>query len=160
MKTNLAVGILLLVLTLPLLSYSQPQGRFDYDKFKAEKVAYLTDAINLTPKEAEVFWPVYNEFEKKKWELSTERRELDESLKSGIKEMSNKEYIELSRRIVKLHADDSKLTEEYNEKFIKILPPKKVLMLYLAELNFRDHLLRKYRGGDQRERGNLPGPNR
>lgn len=150
MRQKLTIGFLILVFALPTMARDMMQGKFDYDKFKAEKVAFFTEAISLTPDEAQVFWPVYNEFEKKRWELGKERRELDQSLKQGIKEMSDKEYIDLTRKVTSLHLQESKLMEEYNEQFLKILPPKKVVQLYVAELNFRNQLLRKYKGDHNR----------
>lgn len=150
MRQKLTIGVLILFFALPTMARDLTQGKFDFDKFKAEKVAFITDAINLTPAEAQVFWPVYNEFEKKRWDLSKERRELDQSLRQGVKEMTDKEYIDLSRKITSLQAQESKLAEEYNEQFLKILPPKKVVNLYVAELNFRNQLLRKYRGDHNR----------
>lgn len=150
MRQKLTIGIFILVFALPTLASGMMQGQFDYDKFKAEKVAYFTEAISLTPAEAQVFWPVYNEFERKRWELGKERRDLDHSLIQGIKEMSDKEYSDLTRKVTSLHLQESKLMEEYNEQFLKILPPKKVVQLYVAELNFRNQLLRKYRGDHNR----------
>jgi hypothetical protein len=40
----------------------------------------------------------------------------------------------------------------YNEKFLDILPSKKVLQLYKAENEFRMHMIKKFR--DQRRSGN------
>jgi hypothetical protein len=37
---------------------------------------------------------------------------------------------------------------EYNDKFLKILPPKKVVQLYVAERSFRGFLLREYKKGE------------
>lgn len=149
MKLKFTISLLLLVNTIPILANFK-QDKFDYDKFKAEKIAFITEAIDLTPEEAEIFWPVYNEYEKKKWKLMSDRRELDQSLKEGVKDMTDKEYIELSRKLAAFQINDGKLNEEYNEKFLKILPPKKVVELYLAEHNFRNHLLRNYRDNDQK----------
>ena len=40
-------------------------GKNDWrEKIKAEKVAFLTTRMDLTPQEAEKFWPVYNQLEK------------------------------------------------------------------------------------------------
>ena len=36
------------------------------DRIKAEKIAFITDAVGLTSAEAEKFWPVYNKFEAEK----------------------------------------------------------------------------------------------
>ncbi|MBN2262005.1 MAG: hypothetical protein JW735_03770 [Prolixibacteraceae bacterium] len=152
MKIRIVFFTLLFVSLFGAQANDKPQGKFDFEKFKAEKISFFTSALDLTPKEAEVFWPVYNEFESKKWEISKQRRELDQSLMNGVAEMSDKEYTELSRKIVSLFIEDNKLTEEYNERFLKILPPKKVVMLYVTEMNFRNHLLRKYRGDENHER--------
>lgn len=121
------------------------QGKFDYDKFKAEKIAFFTDALELTPDEAAIFWPVYNEYEKKKWELSKDRREMDRQMDNGIKEMTEQECIEFANKFSSFPQKDADLNKEYNEKFLKVLPPRKVVMLYIAEMNFRNHMLRKYR---------------
>mgnify|MGYP003543622097 CR=1 FL=1 len=34
------------------------QNKFDKDKIKALKVAYITEHLDLTSKEAEIFWPI------------------------------------------------------------------------------------------------------
>ena len=45
-------------------SSSQTRGKGGWqDKMKAERVAYLTDAMGITSSEAEKFWPVYNEMD-------------------------------------------------------------------------------------------------
>ena len=39
------------------------QGRPGMDKIKSLKVAFITERVGLTSKEATMFWPVYNEHE-------------------------------------------------------------------------------------------------
>ena len=34
------------------------------ERVRAEKVAFLTEEIDLTESEAQVFWPIYNEIQK------------------------------------------------------------------------------------------------
>lgn len=139
--------IALLLTSIALLTYGggKGQGKFDYDKFKAEKIAFFTDAMELTPEEAAVFWPVYNEYEKKKWELSKERRAMDRQLENGIDKMSDEECVEFARKFSSFPQKDADLNKEYNEKFLQVLPPNKVVLLYITEMNFRDRMLRKYR---------------
>jgi hypothetical protein len=43
---------------------------------------------------------------------------------------------------------DGELIVKYNEEFLKILPAKKVVELYDAEVNFRRQLLRDFRHRD------------
>jgi len=124
----------------------------DFEKFKAKKVAFITEAINLTPAEAEKFWPVYNEFEKKKFSIMQEHRDLENSLKGKIEDLSDEKYIELSKKLVSFQKLEGDLFLEYNDKFLKILPPKKVVQLYVAEMEFKGFLLREYKKGEQHDK--------
>lgn len=142
---KLVIPLFAMMISLSSFSFDQRHDNFDFDKFKAEKIAFITEAINLTPAEAEKFWPVYNEFEKKKWEIMKERHELEKNLKENLKEMSEKEYVELSKKLASFPKLDGELNLEYNDKFLNILSPKKVVQLYIAEVNFRGSLLKKYR---------------
>jgi hypothetical protein len=122
------------------------QDKFDYDKFKADKIAFFTDALDLTPDEAAVFWPVYNEYDKKKWKLMKERRQFERDLDDNdLDKLSEKECIELTKKFSSLPQEDAALNKEYNEKFLKVLPAQKVVKLYITEMDFRHHMLRKYR---------------
>ena len=40
-----------------------------FEKIKAEKISFFTSKLDLTPAEAQAFWPVYNEYEKKKFDI-------------------------------------------------------------------------------------------
>ena len=41
------------------------------------------------------------------------------------------------------------LIASYNEKLLKVLPPKKVLKLYKTENEFRMHMIKKYRDNNK-----------
>jgi len=41
---------------------AQERGK---ERIKAYKTAYITEQLDLSSAEAEVFWPVYNKYEKK-----------------------------------------------------------------------------------------------
>ncbi len=57
-----------IILTLFLLisGISFGQQKPDWEKIKSLKVAFITEKLSLTSKEAQSFWPVYNEFEEKR----------------------------------------------------------------------------------------------
>lgn len=131
---------------------AQRNKGFDYDKFKAEKIAFITEAIDLTPAEAQHFWPVYNEYEKKKWELIQSRHDLERKLREGLEEMSEAEYKKLSVKLAAFPIEDGQLNTEYNNKFLEILSAKKVVQLYIAEIDFRGKMLRNYRDRDGNNR--------
>ncbi len=115
------------------------------EKYRAEKIAFITGKLELTPSEAQKFWPVYNEMENKKWEIQKNRRELETKVRDTDKTLSDKEVIKLTRDFASNLQKESDLYAKYNEEFLKVLPPQKVLKLYNAEGEFRMHMIKKYR---------------
>jgi len=149
---KLIIIYLLISLSAQLFAGNRAHDKFDYEKFKAEKIAYFTDALDLTPDEAAVFWPVYNEYEKKKWELMKERRQFERDLDDNdLDKLSEEKCIELTRKFSSLPQEDAELNKEYNEKFLNVLPAQKVVKLYITEMEFRHHMLRKYRDKDDKD---------
>mgnify|MGYP003531372575 FL=1 len=62
---NRALAILISILIVfPMAGQSQKkQDEKPFrEKVEATKVAYFTKKLNLTPEEAQVFWPVYNKW--------------------------------------------------------------------------------------------------
>ncbi len=116
-----------------------------WEKYRAEKVSFLTNKLDLTPGEAEKFWPVYNQLEKERSQIQRERRGLERQVNEANENLSDPEIIKLTREFAGNLEKDCHLGTEYNEKFLKILPPKKVLALYKAEGEFRMYMFRKFR---------------
>jgi hypothetical protein len=125
---------------------------FDFEKFKSEKIAFITKAIELTPQEAEKFWPVYNEFEKSRFDIMNERRDLQSNLHENKAKLTDKDCAEISRKMAMLHKKEGELMIKYNEDFLKILPAKKVIALYEAEGDFRRQLLKEYRNRNKEDK--------
>ena len=120
-----------------------------WEKYHSEKVAFLTNKLDLTPGEAEKFWPVYNQLEKERSQIQRERRGLERQVNEASENLTDPEIIKLTREFAGNMEKDCHLGTEYNEKFLKILPPRKVLILYKAEGEFRMYMFRKFR--DHRE---------
>jgi len=114
---------------------------------KSKKVAFITEQIGLTPQESEKFWPVYNKMDKERSELYDHRRDMEES--SDDKTVKTEDfYRKLSNEIVAAHVKEGKLMEEYNAKFLSILPAEKVVKLYRSERKFRSYLMHEMRKND------------
>lgn len=146
MKQKLFIISIFLFLT--TFAFAERFDHFDFDKFKAKKIAYLTQSINLTPAEAENFWPVYNEFEQKRFSLMDERHALENKLKEKIEDLTDEKYVELSKKLVSFEKMEGDLFLEYNDKFLKIIPPKKVVQLYVAEMEFKSSLIKELKNGE------------
>jgi hypothetical protein len=117
------------------------------EEIKSKKVAFLTEQVGLTAKEGEKFWPVYNQLEKERYDLSDKRRDLEESADDkSVK--SDDYYRKLANDIVTFHVREGKMIEEYNTKFLSILPAEKVVKLYRSERKFRSYLMQEMRKKD------------
>lgn len=123
---------------------NRPEGAHKPDpkKFKVMKIAYLTEKLELTPEEAQQFWPIYNEFESKK---KLERKEFRDDKKDMEKEieLSDADIEKMLNEHLQLKQDELNLEKEYLAKFKTVLPMKKIGALYKAEESFKRDLLRK-----------------
>jgi hypothetical protein len=143
MKRKLALlGILILF---SIISFGQQMNR---QKIKTLKTAFITEALNLNPKEAEKFWPVYNLYsgniQKSKMQLENGlQREL--KFNGGIENISDQNAKKLIQKSIELEqqitTDKIKLINELS----KIISDKKIIMLKIAEKNFNRRILQEFR---------------
>jgi hypothetical protein len=133
------------------------KGKDRREAIQAQKVAFITQKLELSPEEAQKFWPVYNQCQK---ELAETRKRGDRQSKGeklpkpNIDEMSDKEVEDMMNNdlITKRKAID--IHELCINKYKEVLPIKKVAKLHDAEKQFRKELLNKMR--DRRENTNKP----
>lgn len=138
------------------LSANAQQGRGEkrgrmHKEIQAQKVSYITQKLALTPEEAQIFWPVYNELESKKEALRQEDRSLFKKMHFGLDNIPSNELESISDAMVESRIKDAQLNKEYHLKFKKILPIKKVLKLYHSEKQFQGMLLKRIKEKGFRE---------
>ena len=120
------------------------------EKVESMRIAFLTQKLDLTPEEAQKFWPVYNEFHKKREDLHKKRRDEMKSAKGNIDSLSDKQVEALVDEEMTNRQKGLELEKEYHSKFKSVLPIKKVAKLYRAEEMFAHRLLEQISG---REKG-------
>jgi len=118
-----------------------------FEKIKAEKISFFTEKLNLTPSEAQVFWPVYNEFEKKRFDLQRDIHDFERIPDDKFDSLSDAEIEKMMNNYINSFEQEAMLLKDYNKRFLKILPKVKVLKMYRTENQFRGHLLRVYKRG-------------
>jgi hypothetical protein len=62
MKKLTIIFLSAVILSLPAIAQRRMTGS-EFEQFKSQKIAFITEKLNLTPKEAQAFWPVYNQYE-------------------------------------------------------------------------------------------------
>jgi len=151
-KLNLFV--IMLVLSFGITTHAQDIESEKLDRINAQKVAFFTQGIQLSQAEAEIFWPVYNEYQQKRNELQLARKESRKSYTMFKETLSDQEIEKLADQFVNFSINEAELLAEYHKKFKDILPISKVMKLYEAENQFRNYLLRQIRNRQQQNQKN------
>ena len=122
------------------------------ERIKAQKIAFISNELELTPEEAEKFWPVYNQYED---ELESKHKEKRKAMKQlrDIDELSEEEAHKLTKRIFELEAQETEIRLKYLDKFADVLGKKKASMVFMAEEKFKRELLKRIKQGRQGPHG-------
>lgn len=119
---------------------AQPKKGADWqNKIKSEKIGFITAELNLTPEEAQVFWPVYNKIAAEKSELQKKVKESYGALLKAMKEdtASEQEINKLLDNYLAAKQAVQDAGKQDAQKYRKVLPGKKVAKLYVAEEKYR-----------------------
>jgi len=142
-KIKILLPLLLIFATLSLSA----QEKQDWEKIKSLKVAFITEKLNLTPKEAQSFWPIYNEHQAEKERFYREDRfEIGSEIKK-LDALSDTEAEELLVRMQSLEGEKYKAEKSYIEKVSKTISAKKTILLMRSEEDFKRQLLKQYKQG-------------
>ncbi|MEE9406582.1 MAG: sensor of ECF-type sigma factor [Polaribacter sp.] len=118
------------------------------EKIKILKIAFLTEELNLTSKEAQEFWPIYNKYDKKLHLLERlEKYKLVSKIRKagGVDSISEQEAKSIMLKIKKIDGEVYKTKLELDTKLTNILTYKKLLKFKTAEKKFVRNLMRKYK---------------
>lgn len=135
-----------------------PNRQVDWEQIKAARIAFLTSRLDLTTEQGQVFWPVFNEYEKRKSELGKKYGQKKRSL------VSNRDYENMSDEAANKMLDtyleqkeaEAKIEKEYLTKFKEVLSPQQTWKLVRFEGEFRRSLMQRLsrsRDGSPRENG-------
>lgn len=126
------------------------------EKIKVERIAYFSEKIKFSVKEAQDFWPIYNECEATIQKLIEEEHGLLRELKNNLEELSDKEVENKLNRIIQLRIDKGEIEKRYHKQYESILSPKKIALFYNADRDFRKNLIHKYKPRGEKPRYNKP----
>lgn len=132
------IYLLVIVASISLNAMAQKGGRLE-----AMKIGFITERLNLNSDEAKVFWPIYNKF-------TDDMKKLRQSSKGKISEemadmpaMTDAEAEKVLIDMVNFKIQEADLLKKYASEFKKVLPVKKVVLLFKAENDFKRELLKK-----------------
>lgn len=144
---NKALGILALLL-LGIYSYGQQPG--DNERLQAMRVAFITNALQLTPEESQDFWPVYNEYEAEQREIRKKYRPNRQMML-----MNDEELEQHLENTLRMEEELLQLKRTYMNRMQDVIPIRKIAMLNQAENKFKEEILKQIRQRQETRRGQL-----
>jgi len=146
MKIKNILPLLLFLVSFSFYAQSEKKDEIR-EKVKAYKVSFLTTELELSSTEAEKFWPIYNAYDDKQYELRHEKmktyvRKLNDD---NINSLSEKDAATLLSQIESTDKELYFLKEKYMNNIRKVLSAKKILKLKKSEDDFNRKLLKQYK---------------
>ena len=143
----LSVSVILLASSIKVSAQFGNKGDWK-ERMQSEKIAFLTMEMGITPEEAQVFWPVYNQVDKERDEairrVFRSYKAVEDAVAAGKSEKELNKL--LDEHLAALKAQGEVEQKAYKD-YAKVLPTEKLAKLYVAEEKFRRHHIRKLHGG-------------
>lgn len=136
-------------LTMPLLSNAQTKNaRSSENKEKREKVEalkkeFLTKELSLTEAEAQKFWPIYDELDKKLNELRKKDRVISKELKENFETLSDADLKSKTDALFASEAAAVQLKKDYLQKYATVLGQKRATKVLHLEREFKKELMKR-----------------
>ncbi|MFL5753594.1 MAG: hypothetical protein ACJ76F_09315 [Bacteroidia bacterium] len=146
MKTLLKIKFpVLLLLAFFSVSVAKAQPGAKKEKVEALRISFITQQLDLGTQEAQLFWPVYNEYlDKLDAARKAFRQQYNKQTDFDFK--TDKEADAYLNAEINLKQKEADYFREYYEKFKKVLPVKKVAKLRRAEEEFKKKLIEQLQG--------------
>lgn len=120
-------------------TYSQKE-----DDITSYKIAFITERLDLSSKEAQVFWPIYNKHIKLYEKL---KQDTWQPIKEGlykIDQLSEKEAEQLLEDYRQYKKERLQYREDFIKELLPVISPKKIMQLKKADYDFNRELLKQY----------------
>lgn len=134
---NILFGLLILLIP----AFAQAQDQATRDKIEAARIAFITERLELTPAQAEKFWPLYREYLNQRESLRKEFVEARQGVqKKDLTEEESKRLIELG---LQFKDRETQLQRTYSERMARVITNRQILQLRKTEDDFRRMLLQR-----------------
>ena len=143
MKHILLIALLVLVSVAAAFAQVSPEERGR--RVKAYRVAVFTEVLNLTPLEAEGFWPVYNIYQEQREEVQKQMRPSNQL--DGMNDSEVEDYV---KKHFEMRQRELDLEKDLVQKLRKVLPMRKIAKLPVAEREFRESLVQKLKDNQEK----------
>lgn len=143
MKKNI---ILIIFSLISLTGFTQNNGT---KQIETAKIALITNRLNLSPEQAQQFWPIYNEFDTKKKEIKKSYRKLVSEINTLT--TSDEKILANLKETLNLQQKEVDVEKDYMAKFLKTINIRQLAELYKAEQLFNNMLIQRLNRNNRKE---------
>jgi hypothetical protein len=133
-------GLVLTTSSLTLLAQERILGGPQKQKIETVKIAFFSRQMHLTPEEAKVFWPLYDEYQIVMDAQKRNRRQQLEEIREGSEKMNDDQINAIIDGRLEQAENALNARKQFIQAIRKELPPKKVLAYFRAEEQFQREL--------------------
>lgn len=127
------------VVLLVACAATQLSAQINKERIRAFRTAIITEELQLTDKESAAFFPIYEAYDEERKNLQEEHQQLQRQLAI----VADAELIDKVEEVFQLEEEQIQLRRTYFERFVEVLPIRKVVLLHRAERQFKKQLLEK-----------------
>lgn len=140
---------IIIITTISISLFGQHGDRhYKSERIESMRIAFITEELDLSVSEAQLFWPVFNQYEKEKQSLRSSKYGI---IKSEQIYQDGEASDQLSQLIL-LEEREYLLKREYITQLQEILNPSKVLKLMSLDKRFKEDLLKNLRSRSNSEK--------
>lgn len=144
--------LLTLILLLSIHSFAQSHMEDKKEQIRALKVGFITNELALTTDEATKFWPIYNAYDDKQFEIRHQKmKAFKQRMDADLEKMTEKEASALLAQMENTEDELYQIRKKFIANLKSILPSIKIIKLKKAEDDFNRKLLQQYRNKGPRK---------
>ena len=133
--------IILLLCIFFSVSLLHAQGKFDFNRIKAESHSFMTKEAGLSAQEAARFFPVYDEMREKQRGYFDRLRAIHHSKPSSEREASK-----MIEQADAYEIQLKQIEQRYHKEMLKVIPATKLLQVLEAERRFHRQTFKRMAG--------------
>ncbi|MCL7989119.1 hypothetical protein M8998_14315 [Sphingobacterium sp. lm-10] len=115
-----------------MITFAIAQSDDAYEKIENQKVAYVTKHLNLTPSEAQRFFPIYNQYSRSM-----------RSVKSAKSNMLSNQNDRRNSDLIEFDSKEVEVKKQYRAKFADVIGAARASEFFMVEQEFKDMLYRE-----------------
>jgi len=133
--------ILAIFLTLMAFSAQAQKQNSAQSKLESARIALITERLNLTPPQAQQFWPIYNEYAQQRRNIQLELRNSRHGM--DMKNLSEEQSRKLLNAKISGRQRQLNLDSKYSDRLRRVISDRQILALGRAEDDFRQMIIRR-----------------